>query len=57
MNNSIINRFKLCQQVINDRVYRRKRQLYDGYIYGGGTTDKPLSRVSFNNFYECLTLV
>lgn len=43
-----------CLEVVK---YYRKKQLLNGYIYGGGDETKPLSLVSHNNFVECLDMI
>ena len=57
MSDPIINEYKICQEIINDEIYKRKSHLMKGYVYGGGTVNHPLSKVSFHNFCRCLMMI
>ena len=57
INDPIIDEYKICQEIINDKVYKRKSYLMKGYVYGGGTVNHPLSKVSFHNFCRCLMMI
>jgi len=55
LNNPIIDNYSMCQQIIHDRIFCRKRILFNGYIQNGF---KSLfsDKVSLSCFKECLLM-
>jgi len=56
LNNPIMEQYPICKQIIYDKIYNRKKSLFNGYIQNGC---KSLfsDKVSLDNFKECLLMV
>lgn len=54
-NEQLINEYPICKLIIERA--KQKRGFFNGYIYGGGDDDKPLSKVSHNCFLNTLLMI